>query len=57
MDSNPTRGMDVCVCVLSVFMLPCVQVAALRPADPPSEESYHLCKKDYETVGCRAIDE
>jgi hypothetical protein len=32
------------VCVYSVFMLSCVQVAALRPADPPSKESYRLCK-------------
>jgi hypothetical protein len=32
------------VCVYSVFMLSCVQVAALRRADPPSKESYRLCK-------------
>jgi hypothetical protein len=31
------------VCVYSVFVLFCVQVAAFRPADPPSEESYSLC--------------
>jgi hypothetical protein len=35
--SNPTRGMDVCV------RLFCVQIAALRRADPPSKESYRLC--------------
>jgi hypothetical protein len=46
-DSNSTRGMDVCVCVYSVFMLSCV--AALRRADPPSKESYRLCKNGYET--------
>jgi hypothetical protein len=40
--SNPTQGMDV-------FVLFCVYVAALRRADPPSKESYRLCKKDYET--------
>jgi hypothetical protein len=34
--SNPTRGMDVCV------RLFCVQVEALRRADPPSKESYRL---------------
>jgi hypothetical protein len=32
------------VCVYSVFVLYCVQVAALRQADPPSKESYRLCK-------------
>jgi hypothetical protein len=36
--SNPTRGMDVCVCVYSVFVLFCVQEAALRRADPPSKD-------------------
>jgi hypothetical protein len=38
--SNPTQGMDVCVFVYSVFVLPCVQVAALRRADHSSKESY-----------------
>jgi hypothetical protein len=33
------------VCVYSVFLLFCVQVAAFRQADPPSKESYRLCKK------------
>jgi hypothetical protein len=33
------------VCVYSVFVLSCVQVATLRPADPPSKEYYRLCKK------------
>jgi hypothetical protein len=46
---NPTQGMDVCVCVYSVFVLSCVQVAALRHADHSSKESYRLCKKHYET--------
>jgi hypothetical protein len=32
------------VCAYSVFMLSCVHVAALRQADPPSKESYSLCK-------------
>jgi hypothetical protein len=31
--------------VYSVFVLFCVQVAALRRADLPSKESYRLCKK------------
>jgi hypothetical protein len=31
------------VCVYSVFVLSCVQVAALRRADPPSTDSYRLC--------------
>jgi hypothetical protein len=47
--SNPTRGMDVCVCVYSMFVLSCVQVTALRLADHSSKESYCLCKRDYET--------
>jgi hypothetical protein len=45
--SNPTWGW-MSVCVYSVFVLSCVQVAALRRADPPSKESYCLCK-DQET--------
>jgi hypothetical protein len=47
--SNPTQVIDDCVCVYSVFVLFCVWVAALRRADPPSKESYRLCKNDYET--------
>jgi hypothetical protein len=47
--SNPTQGMDVCVCVYSVFVLSCVQVAALRRADHSSKQSYLLCKKYDET--------
>jgi hypothetical protein len=45
----PTQGMDICVCVYSVFVLCCVYVAALRWADHTSKESYRLCKKYYET--------
>jgi hypothetical protein len=37
MGSSPTWGMDIYV------RLFCVQVAALRGADPPSKESYWLC--------------
>jgi hypothetical protein len=48
-DSIPTQGMDICVCVYSVFVLFRVQVAALRRADHSSRESYRLCKEDYET--------
>jgi hypothetical protein len=47
--SNPTQGMDVCVCVHSVSVLSCVWMAALRRADLSPRESYRLCKKDYET--------
>jgi hypothetical protein len=32
------------VCVYSVFVFFCVQVEALRRADPPSKESYQMCK-------------
>jgi hypothetical protein len=32
------------ICVYSVFVLSSVQVAALRRSDPPSKESYRLCK-------------
>jgi hypothetical protein len=37
------------VCVYSVFVLSCVYVAALRRADHSSNESYRLCKKNYDT--------
>jgi hypothetical protein len=35
----------ISVCVYSVFVGSCVQVAALRRADLPSKESYRLCEK------------
>ena len=38
--SNPSQDM----CVYSVFVLSSVRVAALRWTDPPSRESYRLCK-------------
>jgi hypothetical protein len=41
---NPTRGMDVCVRVYSVFVLSCDYIAALRRADHSSKESYRLSK-------------
>jgi hypothetical protein len=43
--SNLTQGMDVFVYVYSVFVLSCVQVAALRGADHSSQGSYRLCNK------------
>jgi hypothetical protein len=50
------------VCVYSVLVLFCVLAAALRQADPPSNESYRLCI-DSETENaakaqknCRATD-
>jgi hypothetical protein len=46
--SNPIQGMDVSLCVYSVFVLPCVSVAALRQANQSSKGSYRLCKKDNE---------
>jgi hypothetical protein len=52
------------VCVYSVFVLSCVQVATLRRADSPSKEFYRLCKRlrnwkigQGPTKGCRAADE
>jgi hypothetical protein len=49
-----------CLCV---FMLSYVYVAALRRTDPPSKESYRLCKRSRNrksgqgpTEGCRVID-
>jgi hypothetical protein len=61
--SNPTRGVDVCVCVYSVFVLSCVWVAALWRADPPSMESCRLCiglrnwkSGQGPTYGCAAIE-
>jgi hypothetical protein len=52
------------VCVYSVFVLSCMQVAALWRADPPSKESYRLYKKlrnwkrgQGPEKGCRAKDE
>jgi hypothetical protein len=60
--SNATQGMDVCVCVYSVFVLSCVQAAALRRVDHLSKESYRLCKKRLRrgqgpTKSCITIDE
>jgi hypothetical protein len=52
-----------CLCAFILFVLLCMQVAALRWADPPSKESYRLCKKIKKlksgqgpTKGCRATD-
>jgi hypothetical protein len=53
-----------CLCVFySVFVLSCVQVVALRPADLPSMESYRLCIRlrnqrsgQGPTNGCRVMD-
>jgi hypothetical protein len=51
------------VCVYSVFMMSCVQVAALRRADPPFKDCYQLCmglrnRKSGQgpAKGCRATD-
>jgi hypothetical protein len=61
--SNPTRGMDVFVRLFCVCAVLCVQVAALRRADPPSKESYLLCKRSRkwkaakdQQKDCTAID-
>jgi hypothetical protein len=59
-DSIPIRGMDICMRLICF----CVLVASLRRADPPSKESYRLCKRLRNwkggqglTKGCRAPDE
>jgi hypothetical protein len=51
------------LCYYSVFVLACVQVAALRRGDPPSKESYRLYKNQEtekaakaQQKGCSAID-
>jgi hypothetical protein len=51
------------VCFYCVFVVSCMQVAALHQADPPSEESYRLCIRSRNwrsgqgpTKSCRAID-
>jgi hypothetical protein len=51
--------MSVCVFCGCVVL----EVAAMRLADPPSKESYRLCKRSTDlkssqgpTKGCRAID-
>jgi hypothetical protein len=40
--SNSIQGMEVWCVRLSVFVLSCVYVEALRRADHPSKESYRL---------------
>jgi hypothetical protein len=59
--SNPTWGMDVCVRLLCLCCP--VLVAALWRADPPSKESYRLCKRSRNwksgqgpTKGCTGTD-
>jgi hypothetical protein len=60
--SNPTWDMHACLPLFSVCAVLCVQVAALRRADPPSKEFYRLCKKiklksgQGPTKDCRAIE-
>jgi hypothetical protein len=51
------------VCVYSVFVPSCVQVVVLWQVDPPSKESYRLCKRSRNwkscqgpTKGCKATD-
>jgi hypothetical protein len=60
--SNPTQTHG-CLCAFILFVLSCVQVGALRRADPLCKESYLLCKRSRNwksgqcpTKGCRAID-
>jgi hypothetical protein len=53
--SSPAQTLGSCVRIpleawmsvflYSVFVLSCWQVAALRRADPPSKESYRLCRR------------
>jgi hypothetical protein len=41
---NPTQAW-MSVCIYSVSVMACVQVAALQWVHPPSTESYRLCKR------------
>jgi hypothetical protein len=47
--SNLTQGMDVCICVYSVFVLSCVYVAALRRAITRPRSPTVCVKNDYGT--------
>jgi hypothetical protein len=40
LSSNPTQGIDVCLCLFCV----CMYVAALRRPDPTSKVSYRMYK-------------
>jgi hypothetical protein len=42
------------VCVYFVFVLSYIQAAAMRGADPPSKESYRLCKNQETEEGAKA---
>jgi hypothetical protein len=42
-ESHSRHGCLIYMCLYSVFLLSCVEVVALRRADPPSKESYRLC--------------
>jgi hypothetical protein len=44
MCSYPTQDMDVCVLLFCAYVVLCVGNDQLL-ADPPSKESYWLCKK------------
>jgi hypothetical protein len=51
--SNPTWDMDMCAFI--VFMLSCVEVAALKRADLSSKESYRLSNWNSEQGHVSAI--
>jgi hypothetical protein len=46
--SNPTRGMNVCVCVYSVCVVLCVD-SGLATSWSPVQGVYRLCIEDQET--------
>jgi hypothetical protein len=47
-----------CLCTFILFVLSCLQAAAFRRADPPSKESYRLCKRyrSWRPLGLRQVE-
>jgi hypothetical protein len=55
-----SRHVCLCACILCFCCPVCLQVVALRRADPPSKESYHVKDLEFENaakVQRRAVDQ